>query len=51
MMKSSEKRVIVPGDGWQILLKDYSIKNTDGGVSQIDSLKIEIGENTEIKLL
>ncbi len=51
MAKSSEKQVIVPGDGWRIRLKDYSFSNNEGGFSQLESLKIEVSENTEIVLL
>ncbi len=51
MAKSSEKKVIVPGDGWLIQLEDYSVKNTEGGFSQLESLEIEISESTEIKIL
>lgn len=51
MSKSSEKKVIVPGDGWYIQLEDYSVKNTEGGFSQLESLEIEVSESTEIKFL
>ncbi|MCP4228803.1 MAG: tetratricopeptide repeat protein [bacterium] len=51
MSKSSEKTVVVPGNGWELLLEDYTLKNKSGDYSPIDLDKITLNDNLEINLL